>query len=90
MTDNPNADGELSFASLPNDPQQLRREADALIADKAELELKIRELRNSEDPELGFFLHEEIFTAQQDKLRLLVEIDMRERKIKRLAYGLES
>ena len=74
-------------APLSDDPAVLQRELEDLGREMADVELKIRDLRASEDFEQGFYLHEEIFAAQQEKLRLKVEVDLRKRKLKRLEYG---
>lgn len=46
-----------------------------------------RELRGKEDVHGGVTFHQEIFKAQQDKLRLDVEIQFRKNKINRLKSG---
>lgn len=60
---------------------------------KKELELclqRIKKLMESEVPSEGIFFAKEIFDSQQDKLRLEVEIDIRQRKINRMRLGMEG
>ena len=60
---------------------------------KKELDLcqkRIKKLMASEDPSQGVFFAKEIFDSQQDKLRLEVEIDLRQRKINRMRLGMEG
>jgi hypothetical protein len=54
---------------------------------KSEREREIRQLRETEDPAKGVSNHVEIFQAQQDRLRLDVEIELRRKKINRLKLG---
>lgn len=60
---------------------------------KSELEQskkQIRQLMQSEDPSKGVFFAKEIFTTQQDKLRLEVEIELRQKKINRIRLGISE
>lgn len=50
-------------------------------------EQEVRKLRSEEDFRGGRNLAQEIFSAQQDKLRLDVEVQMRRAKINRLKAG---
>jgi len=53
----------------------------------AETVAHIRALRAEEDPAKGIFRNTEIYTAQQEKLRLDFEIQYRQGKIKRLRFS---
>lgn len=74
---------------LPGDIETLKAQIEALSAEKSATEAKVIHLRDSEDPAKGVFHSREIFQAQQDKLRLETEIDLRRRKIRRLELGME-
>ncbi|WP_320171331.1 hypothetical protein [Maridesulfovibrio sp.] len=59
---------------------------------KSELQLcskRTREFMAEEKPAEGIFFAREIFESQQEKLRLEVEIDTRQRKINRMRLGME-
>lgn len=64
----------------------LEAEIADLEQDRAQSEHRIRELRASEDLKAGIVYAREIFQLQQDKLRLGVEIDLRQKKINRIKY----
>jgi len=77
--------------------KRLSDDIDVLEAEVAKLNLElertrqaIRQLRDEEDPAQGVYRHEEIFRAQQDKLRLDVEIQFRTNKINRIKLGIED
>jgi hypothetical protein len=77
--------------------KRLSDDIDVLEAEVAQLNLElertrldIRRLRDEEDPAQGVYRHEEIFRAQQDKLRLDVEIQFRTNKINRIKLGIED
>lgn len=74
---------------LPRDIEALAAQIEALNAEKAAVMAKVVHLRDSEDPAKGIFHNQEIFQAQQDKLRLETEIDIRRRKIRRIELGME-
>jgi hypothetical protein len=63
---------------------RLSEEAEVLKAQKAELEAKIRVLRDSEDFEAGVYHAGEIFELQQNKLRLETELEFIRKKINRI------
>ncbi|WP_432738397.1 hypothetical protein [Maridesulfovibrio sp. FT414] len=69
-------------------------EIEAEIEDfKKQLEaskVRTKELMAGEKPAEGIFFAKEIFESQQDKLRLEVEIDTRQRKINRMRLGMEG
>jgi len=69
---------------LSDDIHKLKQEIEDFTIQKTSCESRINELRNQEDPAAGKFHHEEIFSLQQEKLRLQVEIEFRENKINRL------
>lgn len=59
---------------------------------KLELERCIKqekETRAAEDPENSIYYAKEIFELQQDRLRLDVEIELRQKKINRIRLGME-
>lgn len=78
-----------SSSGSPLDITALKAEIEALTADKKAAEARIIHLRDSEDPTKGVFHNQEIFQAQQDKLRLETEIDIRRRRIRRIDLGME-
>lgn len=55
-----------------------------LKSSKEKLEQKIKDLLFREDPNKGIFHAQEIYRLKQDKLCLQVEIDIQEKKLKRL------
>ncbi|EGB15839.1 hypothetical protein DND132_2636 [Pseudodesulfovibrio mercurii] len=75
--------------------KRLSDDIDVLEAEVAQLTLElektkraVRDLMAAEDPVAGIYHHEEIFRAQQDKLRLDVEIQFRTNKIHRIKLGI--
>ncbi len=70
---------------MSDEIKQLQREVEDLNVQKTSCAAKIDELRNSEDPQAGIFHHQEIFSLQQEKLRLQVELEFREKKLNRLS-----
>ncbi len=74
-------------ASVSEEIETLKAEILKFSADKDTLEQDIRTLLQDENPALGVFHHQEIFSSQQEKLRLDAEIDIRRRKINRLRLG---
>ncbi|QGY39894.1 hypothetical protein GM415_07065 [Pseudodesulfovibrio cashew] len=77
-------------ARLSDDIQVLEGEVAQLTLERERVMKTIRELREAEDPANKIFHHEEIFTLQQDKLRLDVEIKFRTNKINRINLGMEE
>ncbi|BDQ37746.1 hypothetical protein SYK_21060 [Pseudodesulfovibrio nedwellii] len=75
---------------LSEDIPTLEAEVVELTVERDEAMLKIRQLRNDEDPKNGVYYHKEIFQLQQDKLRLDVEIKFRTNKINRINLGIEE
>ena len=78
----------------PSDDVSVSEEVSTLEAEiaqfesrKIEVEEELRRLLKDENPAQGVFYHKEIFTGQQEKLRLAAEIDIRQRKINRLHLG---
>ena len=75
--------------SVHDEVARLTREIEELSKEQVSLVNLVGKLRDSEDPANGVFHHQEIFEAQQNKLRLEVEIQMRQAKINRLRLGEE-
>ncbi|WP_319541617.1 hypothetical protein [uncultured Pseudodesulfovibrio sp.] len=73
---------------LSDDIPTLEAEVAKLTAERDEAMLRIRQLRDDEDPKAGVYYHNEIFQTQQDKLRLDVEIKFRTNKINRINLGI--
>ncbi|MFO7596949.1 MAG: hypothetical protein R6W92_11490 [Desulfocurvibacter africanus] len=90
MNQNRNPGGASALSSdLPQDISALKAQIETLTADKKAAEAKVIRLRASEDPAKGVFHNQEIFQAQQDKLRLDTEIVIRRNKIRRIELGME-
>ena len=68
----PSDGGELS---TDQDLAEIEARMQALDRKRQECEGKIQDLRRQEEPAQGIFFAQEIFAAQQEKLRLQVEID---------------
>jgi predicted RNase H-like nuclease (RuvC/YqgF family) len=75
---------------LSDDVHVLEAEVAQLNLELERTKQAIRRLRDEEDPAKGVYRHEEIFRAQQDKLRLDVEIQFRTNKINRIELGIEE
>jgi len=73
---------------LSDDIPTLEAEVAQLTRERDETLALIRQLRDSEDPANDVFHHQEIFEAQQKKLRLDVDIKFRTNKINRLNLGM--
>jgi hypothetical protein len=69
----PNGDGELS---TDQDLAELEATMERLGREKRACEEKIHSLWRAEDPGQGMYFAQEIFAAQQEKLRLQVEMDL--------------
>ena len=78
-----------SSAELSRDVPTLQAQQQALAMQLEAVVATVRRLMAEEDPGAGKFLHKEIFQAQQEKLRLQTEIDLRARKIWRIELGME-
>ncbi|MCA1944367.1 MAG: hypothetical protein LDL30_03650 [Desulfovibrio sp.] len=72
-----------SFAEI----SRLREEITRLEAEQRAADQRAQQLRQAENPGAGVYYAQEIFQAQQDKLRLGVEIQLRKNKINRLQMG---
>jgi len=68
----------------------LEAEIEKLTKEMKEVQDRIRSLRDSEDPARKIFHHQEIFSSQQNKLRLEVEIDLRRKKINRIKLAMND
>ena len=83
----PRPDDASSFDELPTDIPGLEAQIATLEVEQSALAAKIKHLMADEDPAAGRFHHQEIFAAQQDKLRLTVQIKLRRNKINALRFG---
>ncbi|MBG0791499.1 MAG: hypothetical protein H0S80_13485 [Desulfovibrionaceae bacterium] len=91
------ADESKSASPAPEGEKRLSDDIAVLEAEVAEMTLRrekvvrmVRDLRAAEDPANKIFHHEEIFQAQQEKLRLDVEIQFRTNKINRINLGMDE
>jgi len=75
---------------LPEDRATLLEQIEALEAQRHALLAKIKHLRDSEDASRSVFFPEEIFQAQQGKLCLETEIEIRRRRIRRIELGIDG
>jgi len=73
--------------SVSDEIKILEAEAAELAAERAEMEARVRELREKENIPAGIVYSKEIYEAQQNKLRLDVDIQFRRNKINRLKGG---
>ena len=87
MTSPQKPDDASSSASSEDVIKSLQAEMAALRLEKDAIEDTVRRLRAEEDFAAHVFRHKEIFTCSQEKLRLEAEIDIRQRKIRRLQEG---
>lgn len=67
---------------------ELETEISALTSQRDAVTKKVRELRDAEDVQAGQVFASEIFSLQQEKLRLDVDIEFRRKKINRLLLDL--
>lgn len=88
---------ESKSANVLEEEKRLSDDVAVLETEVAEMTLQrekilqlIRDLRAAEDPAKKVFHHEEIFQAQQEKLRLDVEIKFRTNKVNRINLGMEE
>ncbi len=75
---------------LWNEIASLEKEKEDLSQKKKECEQLIIDYRNKEDPAKNIFYAKEIFELQQEKLKLGVEIDLRQKKKNRILFSLED
>jgi len=73
-----------SSEDLEAEMAALSAEAEELAARQQAVTAEIRRLRESEDLAAGRVFAQEIFTLQQEKMRLAVEIELRRRKVNRI------
>ncbi len=71
-------------ASDSEEVERLGREIEDLATQKLVLEQSVRRMRDAEDLPNGVVFAQEIFQAQQERLRLEVEMEMRRKKINRI------
>ena len=64
--------------------ERLGREIEDLAAQKLVLEQSVRRMREAEDMKKGVSFAQEIFHAQQERLRMEVEMDIRRKRINRI------
>lgn len=76
--------------SVPDEIEQLKKKMEDFQNQKNECRKRVKELMASEDPSRKIFHHQEIFTLQQDSLRLEVEAEFCRKKINRLSLGYDS
>jgi len=70
--------------------ERLGREIEDLAAQKLVREQSVRKMRDSEDLEKGVVFAQEIFQAQQECLRLEVEMELRRKKINRIRLARDN
>ncbi len=92
---NPSVDAEK--LNDPTTPEEITKEiADqetkmrAFLNEKEDCEKAIRFLRQEEKPAEGIYYAKEIYTKQQDKLRLDVEAEFCRKRINRLRLRIEE
>lgn len=81
--------GDTSSAELPDDIPTLQAQLAALDIEMQAVVATVRRLMAEEDMAAGVFRAREIFQAQQEKLRLQAEMDLRRRRIRRIQYGMQ-
>ena len=73
--------------SVSEEIARIEKDILAFEQERQAREADVKRLRGEEDFAAGRFLAQEIFTAQQEALRIAVEIQMRRNKINRLRLG---
>lgn len=68
----------------------LSAEAEVLRARQKEVETEIRHLREAEDLAAGVVFAQEIFSHQQERMRLEVEVELRRRRVNRIRLSLDT
>jgi len=81
---------EVVEKQLSDDIPTLEAEVAQLSMEREKTMRLIRELLDSEDPKNGVFHANEIFEAQQLKLRLDVDIKFRTNKVNRIRLGMQD
>jgi hypothetical protein len=84
------ANAEPGEPRLSDDIQVLEAEVAQMTLQREKVMQMIRDLRDAEDPKNGIYHHNEIFDAQQEKLRLDVDIKFRTNKINRINLGINE
>jgi len=90
QTNGPRNNSNENGVSTSEKIKAIEAEIEDLTRQKEDHEKKVRELMQSEDPAAGKFYAQEIFQHKQDRLRLEVELDWRQKRIKRLRLGMEE
>ena len=92
-----NVDESKSVNPVLSGEKRLSDDIPTLEAEVAEMTLQretvmqsIRDLREAEDPKAKIYHHKEIHEAQQEKLRLDVDIKFRTNKINRINLGIDE
>ena len=70
--------------------ERLGREIEDLAAQRLVLEHSVRRMRDAEDLAAGVVYAQEIFQAQQDRLRLEVEMELRRKRINRIRLAADE
>lgn len=76
--------------SVPDEIELIKKQMEDFQNQKKKCRERVKELMVSEDPSKGIYHHQEIFTLQQDSLRLEVEAEFCRKKINRLSLGYDS
>ena len=84
------ASPESGEVRLSDDIHVLEAEVAQMTLQREKVMQMIRDLRDAEDPKTGVYHHKEIFEAQQEKLRLDVDIKFRTNKINRINLGISE
>ena len=82
-------DAASSSEDLNAEMAALSAEAEELAARQKDVIAEIRRLRETEDVAAGKVYAQEIFSLQQEKMRLEVEIELRRRKVNRLRISMD-
>ncbi len=77
-------------AQLSDDIHVLEAEIAKLSLEIERTKQRIKDLMAAEDPAAGISHHQDIFHAQQDKLRMEVEVKFRKNKINRIRLGVKA
>lgn len=84
------SDNKIVEKQLSDDINVLEAEVAEMTLQREKVMQSIRDLREAEDPANKVFYHVEIHAAQQEKLRLDVDIKFRTNKVNRINLGIED
>ena len=90
QTSGPRNNGNGNGVSTSEKIKAIEAEIKDLTRQKEDHEKRARELMEAERSNPGKFYAQEIFQHKQDKLRLEVELDWRQKRLKRLTLGMEE